>query len=71
MNPLSPHSIRVAIDVGSDRHFVAVGLPDGNILEEFNIDHDRNGFDEFFQRIDAIERRHPLPVQKNGGREMA
>ena len=59
MNPLS---IRVAIDVGSTRHFVAVGLPDGNILEEFNIGHDCNGFHEFFQRIDAIEQRHQLPV---------
>lgn len=62
MNPLSPHSIRVAIDVGSDRHFVAVGLPDGKILEEFNIGHDRDGFNEFFRRIDAIEQCHQLPV---------
>ena len=30
MNPLS---IRVAIDVGSTRHRVAVGLPDGNLLD--------------------------------------
>lgn len=59
MNPLS---IRVAIDVGSDRHFVAVGLPDGKILEEFNISHDRGGFNQFFQRIEAIEKRHQLPV---------
>lgn len=61
MNPLSPHSIRVAIDVGSARHFVAVGLPDGKILEEFNIGHDRDGFTEFFRRIDAIEQCHQLP----------
>jgi transposase len=59
MNPLS---IRVAVDVGSARHRVAVGLPDGKILEEFDIGHDSGGFNEFFRRIDAIEKRHRLPV---------
>ena len=59
MNPLS---IRVAIDVGCDRHYVAIGLPDGKILEEFNISHNRGGFNQFFQRIEAIEKRHPWPV---------
>ena len=35
MNPLS---IRVAVDVGSTRHRVAIGLPDGKLLDEFDID---------------------------------
>lgn len=59
MNPLS---IRVAVDVGSTRHRVAVGLPDGKVLEEFDIDHDAAGFNEFFRRVEAIEQHYPLPV---------
>lgn len=59
MNPLS---IRVAVDVGSTRHRVAVGLPDGKILDEFDIEHSAGGFNEFFRRIETIEKRHQLPV---------
>lgn len=59
MNPLS---IRVAVDVGSTRHRVAVGLPDGKVLDEFDIDHSAGGFNEFFRRIETIETRHQLPV---------
>lgn len=59
MNPLT---IRVAIDVGSIRHRVAVGLPDGKVVDEFDIDHNRAGFNEFFQRIAAHERHHALPI---------
>lgn len=59
MNPLS---IRVAVDVGSARHRVAVGLPDGKVLEEFDIDHDLGGFNKFFHRIETVEAHHQLPV---------
>lgn len=59
MNPLSIH---VAIDVGSARHRVAVGLPNGTLLDEFDIDHDAHGFSEFFHHIETIEKRYQLPV---------
>ncbi len=59
---MNPHSIRVAVDVGSTRHRVAVGLPDGKILDEFDIDHDKRGFNEFFRHIERIEKQHALPV---------
>jgi transposase len=59
MNPLS---IRVAIDVGSTRHRVAVGLPDGKLLDEFDIDHNARGFEEFFHHVERIEKRYQLPV---------
>lgn len=59
MNPLS---IRVGVDVGSTRHRVAVGLPDGKVLDEFDIDHSAGGFNEFFRRVETIEKRHQLPV---------
>lgn len=54
MNPLS---ISVAVDVGSTRH-----LPDGNLLDEFDIDHNAVGFNEFFNHISTVEKRHHLPV---------
>ena len=40
MNPLT---IRVAIDVGIIRHRVAVGLPNGKVVDEFDIDRNRAG----------------------------
>lgn len=57
-----PHSIRVAVDVGSTCHRVAVGLPDGKVLDEFDIDHNAGGFKEFFKHIECLEKRHQLPV---------
>jgi transposase len=57
-----PLSIRVAVDVGSTCHRVAVGLPDGKLLDEFDIDHNAGGFKEFFHPIERLEKRHQLPV---------
>ena len=59
---MNPHAIHVAVDVGSAQHRVAVGLPDGKLLDEFDIAHHANGFREFFRRIEALARRHKLPV---------
>ncbi len=59
---MNPPSIRVAVDVGSAYHRVAIGLPDGKVLDEFDIQHNAVGFDKFFHRIEMIEMRHQLPV---------
>lgn len=59
---MNASTLRVAIDVGSERHYVAVGLPDGSIIDEFNIAHHALGFTEFFDRITKLTHRHPLPV---------
>ena len=56
------HTLRVGIDVGSKRHRVAVGLPDGKLIDEFDVDHHQVGFHQFFRRIDALETKHQLPV---------
>ena len=45
--------IRVSIDIGCYQHSVAVGLPDGQLLDEFDITHEPAGFTEFFKRIDT------------------
>ena len=57
-----PSQIRVAIDVGCERHRVAVGLSDGKMLEEFDIGHHAEGFHEFFSRVGKLEKFHQLPV---------
>jgi transposase len=44
--------LRVSVDVGSRRHSVAIGLSDGQVLEEFEITHRPEGFYEFFSRIE-------------------
>jgi len=54
--------IRVSVDVGCRRHSVAVGLSDGRLLEQFEIAHRPQGFDEFFSRIEAHQRRYPGAV---------
>lgn len=44
--------LRVAIDVGSQFHQVAVGSADGQLIDEFRLDHKAAEFDRFFERID-------------------
>jgi len=59
---MSMAELRVALDIGSNRHRVGIGSADGRILEEFEISHDREGFERFFSRIAAFEKRYELPV---------
>jgi transposase len=54
--------IRVAIDIGSRCHRVAMASPEGRVLEEFDLAHTRAGFEEFFRRVEFQERQLKLPV---------
>ncbi len=56
MEPIST-DVRVSIDVGCHNHRVAVGLSNGEVLDEFDMVHASQGFDDFFARIDN-HRRH-------------
>jgi len=38
----------VGIDIGCRRHRVAVGMPDGTLIDQFDLDHQPASFDEFF-----------------------
>src|SRR5688572_63966 len=49
--------LRVSVDVGYRRHSVAMGLSSGEILEEFEIDHRPEGFQEFFSRIEKHQKK--------------
>ena len=59
---MNPQTIRIGIDVGSAHHRVAVGLPDGKLIDEFDVEHHADGFSQFFERIATHEHRHRLPV---------
>lgn len=54
--------IRVSVDVGCHSHSVAIGLSGGEFIEEFEIEHNSDGFNQFFTRIKKQENRHGLPV---------
>lgn len=45
-------ALRVAVDGGSRFHQVAIGGAEGRLLDEFQIDHGRAGFERFLDRID-------------------
>jgi len=59
---MSNTQIRVAIDVGCECHRVAVGLSNDKILDEFDVIHSADGFNNFFSRIETLEKRYHLPV---------
>jgi len=50
--------LRVSIDVGCYRHSVAIGLPGGELLEEFDLAHGPEGFDQFFGRVDKLQHHY-------------
>jgi len=62
MSSNTPLEIRVGVDVGCYQHNVAIGLPNGDFLEEFEISHTSDGFREFFLRIGAYEKKYNCGV---------
>lgn len=59
---MSVAELRVAIDVGSKKHNVAIGTSDGRVVDEFQITHEREGFDHFFLRVSKLQTQMNLPV---------
>lgn len=59
---LLPPELRVSVDVGCSQHSVAIGLSNGELLEEFEIAHRPEGFNKFFERIERQQRRYPGQV---------
>jgi len=50
--------IYVSVDIGCRRHSVAIGLSNGDVLDEFAIFHRPEGFKQFFERIEHHRQRH-------------
>jgi transposase len=57
-----PLELRVSVDVGYRRHSVAMGLSSGEVLEEFEIEHRIEGFQEFFSRIEKHRKKKTYSV---------
>lgn len=54
--------IRASIDVGCHQHSVAIRLPDGRLLEEFDIEHKATAFKIFFQWVTRWEKQYGFSV---------
>jgi transposase len=57
-----PLQLRVGVDIGCRSHNVAIGLSTGEILDEFSIVHEPEGFRNFFSRIEQLEKKYGYPV---------
>jgi len=55
-------TLLVGIDVGCRRHRVAVGMPDGALLDQFDLEHQPTAFNAFFTRVERHAAKHALPV---------
>lgn len=62
MSYTQQQEIRVSVDVGCQRHSVAIGLSTGQLLEEFDIIHQSSGFDDFFNRIEHWKNHYQASV---------
>lgn len=56
------NSLLVGIDVGCRRHRVAIGMPDGQLLDQFDLDHKPASFQTFFSRVEKQSMQYGLPV---------
>lgn len=57
-----PLELRIGVDVGCYSHNVAIGLSTGEILDEFEVSHNSEGFKLFFSRIEKQENEFQCPV---------
>jgi len=64
----TPLEIQVSLDIGSTHHAVAIGLSNGKIVEQFTVSHNGEGFKEFFNRIEVLEKKfkHPVVIAMEG-----
>ena len=54
--------LQVAVDVGSQRHRVALGDAEGRLLEEFDVEHTAAGLSGFFARVARVQAELGWPV---------
>ena len=62
MSKFNVSEIRVSVDVGCHVHSVAIGLSGGEVIDEFEVDHNPEGFRHFFARISRCEKKYGFPV---------
>ena len=54
---MNPQELHVSIDVGCYQHSVAVGLADGEYLGNFDINHNKKGFIDFFKKVEEYKKQ--------------
>lgn len=54
--------IRVAMDIGSRKHRVAIGDPSGKILEEFDLLHEPLSLNSFYKKLESYETKHKAKI---------
>ena len=59
---VAPLELRVGVDVGCYSHNVAIGLSSGEILDEFEVSHNPEGFHLFFSRIEKQQLKYDCLV---------
>ena len=57
MNQINSQELHVSIDVGCYQHDISVGLANGDYLGHFEINHDKAGFADFFNKIEAYKKK--------------
>lgn len=54
--------LQVAVDVGSQKHRVAMGDAEGRVLDEFDVEHTAAGLSGFFARVERTQAETGWPV---------
>ncbi len=54
--------IRIGIDIGCEKHYVAIGLSTGERIEGFELLHNSEAINLFFRRIEKVRTSYNLPV---------
>ncbi len=65
MAQTNTQELHVSIDVGCYQHDISVGLADGTFLGRFEINHNKIGFSDFFEKIEHYK------MQSNGTASVA
>jgi len=51
------HELHVSVDVGCYKHHISVGLASGEYLGDFEINHDKAGFADFFEHVEQYKQQ--------------
>ena len=56
------NEIRACLDIGNKKHYAAIGLAQGGLLESFEMEHTTEGINAFFKTLARYEAKYQYPV---------
>lgn len=59
---LESDELRICMDIGSEKHYVGIGLSNGRFLEEFELSHTSDEIKKFFDKIEKLQLQYQIPV---------